>query len=169
MTPVGWLRASCPGGLIVQLKSEKLMVFPSTANGFRVAVSALRSLHGKEGASYHTFTLPEDRCVRLLVKNLGRGMNECRPGEAGIPEHSCPGTHSGAFRPSRPAPRQGPNTATCECRWSRSWLRKARCNVSAASISAKRSLTADTVRRLWGFPPHRWPLYPAGTASVLWQ
>ena len=26
--------------------------------------------------SYHTLTLPEDRCVRLLVKNLGRGMPE---------------------------------------------------------------------------------------------
>jgi hypothetical protein len=27
-----------------------------------------------EGVSFHTFTIPEDRCVRLLVKNLGRGM-----------------------------------------------------------------------------------------------
>ena len=26
--------------------------------------------------SFHTFTLPVDRCVRLLVKNLGRGMPE---------------------------------------------------------------------------------------------
>jgi hypothetical protein len=26
--------------------------------------------------SFHTFTLPEDRCVRLLVKNLGTGMPE---------------------------------------------------------------------------------------------
>ena len=26
--------------------------------------------------SFHTFTLPEDRCARLLVKNLGRGMPE---------------------------------------------------------------------------------------------
>jgi hypothetical protein len=28
------------------------------------------------GVGFHTFTLPEDRCVRLLVKNLGRGMPE---------------------------------------------------------------------------------------------
>ena len=27
-----------------------------------------------EGVCFHTFTLPEDRCPRLLVKNLGRGM-----------------------------------------------------------------------------------------------
>ena len=41
-----WLRASYPGGLTAQLKAEKLLVFPSTANSFRVAVSALRSLDG---------------------------------------------------------------------------------------------------------------------------
>ena len=52
------------------------MAFPSTANGFRASVSALQSLDGKEGVSFHTFTLPEDCCVRLLVKNLGRGMPE---------------------------------------------------------------------------------------------
>jgi hypothetical protein len=61
-----------PGGLTSQLKAEKLMVVPSTANGFREAVSALRSLDGGEGVSFHTITLPEDRCVRILVKNLGR-------------------------------------------------------------------------------------------------
>jgi hypothetical protein len=43
---LAWLRASCPGGLTAQLKAEKLMVVPSTANGFRAAVSALRSLDG---------------------------------------------------------------------------------------------------------------------------
>jgi hypothetical protein len=52
------------------------MVVPSTGNGFRATVSALRSLDGGEGVSFHTFTLLEDRCVRLLVKNLGRGMPE---------------------------------------------------------------------------------------------
>jgi len=73
---LAWLRASCPGGLTAQLKGENLMVVPSTANGFRAAVSALRSLDGKEGVSFHTFTIPENRCVRLPVKNLGRGMPE---------------------------------------------------------------------------------------------
>ena len=29
-----------------------------------------------EGVSFQTFTLPEDRCARLLVKNLGRSMPE---------------------------------------------------------------------------------------------
>jgi len=52
------------------------MVVPSTADGFRDAVSSLRSLDGKDGVNFHTFTLPEDRCARLLVKNQGRGMPE---------------------------------------------------------------------------------------------
>ena len=68
------LRASCPGGLIVQLKAESLMVVPSTADGFGTAVSALRSLDAKEGLRFHIFNRPEDHCVRLLVKNLGMGM-----------------------------------------------------------------------------------------------
>jgi hypothetical protein len=52
------------------------MVVPSTADGFRAVVSSLRSLDEREGVNFHTFMLPEDRCVRLLVKNLGRGMPE---------------------------------------------------------------------------------------------
>jgi hypothetical protein len=52
------------------------MVVPSTGNGFRAAVSALRSLDRGEGVGFHTFTLPEDRCVQLLVKKLRRGIPE---------------------------------------------------------------------------------------------
>jgi hypothetical protein len=43
------------------------MVVPSTADGFRATVSALRSLDEMEGVSFYTFSLPEDRCVGLLV------------------------------------------------------------------------------------------------------
>jgi hypothetical protein len=50
------------------------MVSSSTADGFRATIRALKSLDGKEGVSFYTFTLPENRCVRLLVKNLGKGM-----------------------------------------------------------------------------------------------
>jgi hypothetical protein len=73
---LAWLRASCPGGLTAQLKAEKLTVVTSIANGFRAAVSALRSLDGGKGVSFHNFTLTENRCARFLVKNLGRGMPE---------------------------------------------------------------------------------------------
>jgi hypothetical protein len=64
------------GSLTAQLKGAHLMVVPSRADGFRAAIRTLRSLDGKEGLSFHNFTLPEDRCVRLLVKNLGRVMPE---------------------------------------------------------------------------------------------
>jgi hypothetical protein len=52
------------------------MVVHSTADGFRATVSALRSIDGKKSVSFHTFYLPEERCVRLLVKNLGKQMPE---------------------------------------------------------------------------------------------
>jgi hypothetical protein len=52
------------------------MIVPGTADGFRATVSALRSLDGSKGVTFHTFSLAEDRCVRLLVKNLGRQMPE---------------------------------------------------------------------------------------------
>jgi len=70
---VAWLREYCPGGLMAQLKGEKMIV-RSTAGGFRAAVRALRSLDGEEGVNFNTFTLPEDRYERLLVNKQGRGM-----------------------------------------------------------------------------------------------
>ena len=73
---LAWLRGSCPCQLTAQLKAERLVVVPATADGFRAAVSALRSLDGKGGVSFHTYSLPEDRCVRLVVKNLGKRMPE---------------------------------------------------------------------------------------------
>jgi hypothetical protein len=57
------------------MKGEKLMQVPKTADGFPATVSALRSLDGNKGVSFHTFSLPEDLCVRLL-KNLGKHIPE---------------------------------------------------------------------------------------------
>ena len=102
------LRVSCTGGLTAQLKAEKLMVVPSTANCFRATVCALPSLDGREGVSFHTFKLPEDRYARLLVKNLGRGTPESVVREELESGHPCPKSHTAAFRPSRPGPSQGP-------------------------------------------------------------
>ena len=62
--------------MTAQLKGEKLMVIPSTDDVFIASVSALQSLDGKEVVSLHTFTLPEDCCVRHLAKNLVRGLSE---------------------------------------------------------------------------------------------
>jgi hypothetical protein len=52
------------------------VVVPATSDGFRAAFSALRSLDGKNGVSFHTYSLPEDRSFRLLIENLGRRMPE---------------------------------------------------------------------------------------------
>jgi hypothetical protein len=61
---------------VEKVKGEVLMLVPETADGFRATIGALRSLDEREGASFHAFSLPEDRCVRLLVKNLGKRMPE---------------------------------------------------------------------------------------------
>jgi hypothetical protein len=71
-----WLWASCQSEISAQIKGDKLMIVPRTAEGFTAIVSALHSLDGSKGVSFHTFSLPEDGCVCLLLKNLGRHMSE---------------------------------------------------------------------------------------------
>jgi hypothetical protein len=69
-----WLRASCPSKLTAQLKTETLVVVPATADGVGAAVSALASLDGKSGVSFHTYSLLEDYCLRMQLKNIGKWM-----------------------------------------------------------------------------------------------
>jgi hypothetical protein len=71
-----WVRTKSASKLVAQMKGEYLMLVPETADGFRATISVLRSLGEGEGVRFHTFSLPEDRCVRLLLKNLGRRMPE---------------------------------------------------------------------------------------------
>lgn len=59
-----------------RIKREKLTLVPKTADAFRATVSALRSLDGRKGMCFHTISLPQNRCVRLMVKPLGRHMRE---------------------------------------------------------------------------------------------
>ena len=58
------------------MKGERLMVVPETTDDFRAAITAVSSLDVSKCVSFYTFSLPEDRCVRLLIKNLGRRMPE---------------------------------------------------------------------------------------------
>ena len=169
------------------------MVVPSTADGFRAAVSALRSLDGREGVSFHTFTLPEDRCVRLLVKNLGRGMPESLVRKEleslNIRVQGFTQLRSGRRYqdPAKGRPlisnfivsvARGPEmskvrslTELCGMRVSAElyWPRKAHCNTSAASALDTRSETAAThpLGRVWGLPTPRCLLYHTKTAPVL--
>jgi hypothetical protein len=71
-----WIRAKSESKLVAQIKGEILMLMSETADGFWAAIGALRPLNVSEGVSFHTFSLPEDRCVRLLLKNLGKRMPE---------------------------------------------------------------------------------------------
>jgi hypothetical protein len=164
-----WLRASCPCSLTAQVKAEKLMVVPSTADGFRATVSALRSLGGK-GVSFHTFSLPEDCFVRLLVNYLGKrmpesvvreelealdlrvqGVTQLRSGRRDqdrTKDRPPPHILSYLWRGDLKCPGCGlsPSSAVCGSRWRPTCHRRAPCNAYADSASAIRSVTADTRR-----------------------
>ena len=118
--------------------------------------------------SFHTFTLPEDRCVRLLVKNLGRGMPESVVREKLESLNICVQgvTQMCSGRRDQDPPRTvlppytslyqwrkdlrcrnydlSLNSAASECRWNRTWPRKAHCNASANRVLDIRSKTAVT-------------------------
>jgi len=130
----------------------------------------LRSLDRKYGENFKTFTIPEDRCARRLVKKLGRGMPEsvvrAELESLNIRVQGVTQLRSGRRDPDPPTDHPptppptslyqwredlrclkcdcSPNSAACECRWSRTWFQKARCNASDASASDTRSETADT-------------------------
>ena len=142
------------------------MFVPSTADGFRAVVSTLRSLDGGEGVRFHTFTLPDDRCVRLLVKNPGRCMPESVVREEleslNIRVQGVTQLHSGHCdqdpakdRPPTPTSLyqwhvglrcrgcdHSLKSVACECRWSY-MPQKAHCNASSDSALDTRSVTAD--------------------------
>lgn len=52
------------------------MLVRETADGFKAIIGALRSLDKSKCVSADTFSLPEDRCVNLLLKSLGKRMPE---------------------------------------------------------------------------------------------
>jgi hypothetical protein len=66
-----WIRAKSESKLMAQIKGEVPMLVPETADGFRGTIGALRSLDVSESVSFHTFSLLENRYVRLL-KNIGK-------------------------------------------------------------------------------------------------
>ena len=162
---LSWLRALCPSRLSAQVKGERLMLVPATAAGFRAAVTALRSLDAGRGVSFHTFSLPEDRCVRLLVKNLGRHMPEDAVREEleslGICVQGVLQLRSGRrdqtteARPLTPhfivSVARGPDVARvrsltelCGSRWRRTLPRRDSCNANVTSASVTPSVTAGT-------------------------
>ena len=63
-------------GPLAQFKEEMIELAPRTTDGFRATVNIQRFLDGSKEVSFHTLSLPEDRYVRQLIKNLGRQMKE---------------------------------------------------------------------------------------------
>jgi len=59
-----------------QIKGDKLMLVSSTAKCVRAALIAIRFLDGSKGVTFHTFSLPENSSVHLLIKKLGGPMHE---------------------------------------------------------------------------------------------
>jgi hypothetical protein len=57
-------------------EGRELIIVPGTADGFRANVSDIGFFHGSKCVGFHTFALPEDAEVRLLIKKLGRQMLE---------------------------------------------------------------------------------------------
>jgi hypothetical protein len=53
-----------------------MILDPRTVDGYGARVSTLRSLDGSKIVRFYAFSLPEDRCLCLLVKTLGRQMPE---------------------------------------------------------------------------------------------
>ena len=51
---LNWLRPLCQRGLSAQIRGERLILVPNIAEGFRAAVSALRSLDRSKVVSFHT-------------------------------------------------------------------------------------------------------------------
>ena len=58
------------------MQGDMLVLVPKTADCFRATVRVLRSIDPSKGVAFHTYTLPEDRCTRLLVKDLGKNVTE---------------------------------------------------------------------------------------------
>ena len=58
------------------MQGGKLVLVTKTADCFRATVRVLRSVDASKGMAFHTYSLPEDGCTRLLVKGLGKNMPE---------------------------------------------------------------------------------------------
>jgi hypothetical protein len=113
---LAWLRSRCPNGISAKKKCKRLTVMPGTADHFWAAITAIRSLDVSKSVSLHTFSLPEDRRVRLLIKKLGRGMPETVVREELETLVMCPGSTRAPFRAPGPGSRKGPPChPVCDC------------------------------------------------------
>jgi hypothetical protein len=105
---LAWLRSRCPEGISAQMKGERQMLVPGTADDFWADNAAIRSLVVSKSVCLHTPSIPEDRRVRLLIKKLGSGMPETVVREELEPRGMCPGITRAPNRSPGPGFRIGP-------------------------------------------------------------
>ena len=70
------LKAETGGDGSTRMQGDNLVLVPNTADCFRATVRVLRSMDASKGVTFHTYSLLEDRCTRLLIKGLGKKMPE---------------------------------------------------------------------------------------------
>jgi hypothetical protein len=115
------------------------MLVPRNAEGFSSTLNALRSLDGSKEVGFHTTSLLEDRCVRLLVKKLGRYM----------PENVVQGEWRIWESVSRESCRSGRNAVTMRSRF------------ASFGVNVHRSKWTSDVKALSSFRP-----YASGTGAT---
>ena len=71
-----WLKEETGGDGRARMQGNKLVLVLHTADCFRATVRVLRSIGTSKGVAFHTYSLPEDRCTRLLIKGLCKNMPE---------------------------------------------------------------------------------------------
>ena len=143
---------------------------------------------------FHTFTLPEDRCALLLVKNLGRGKPEsvareeletlgfmsrvsrnCVPAVVNMtpprtalppPLHCISGARARGVLGALNHRTLRPASVGGVVLGSK-WPYAMQALPALRTHAGKLRLRAS-VRPVWRLPPVRWVLNPTGTDSVLW-
>jgi len=192
---LAWLRAFCPGGLEGPTKARSRWSSHQQKTGSE-PLSAHWCPPMREVASIHVFTLPEDRCVLLLVKNLGSGIPESVFWEeleslkfrdqgvtqlrSGRHEHDpakelAPNTHinvSVAWTPD--VSKVQSLTKICGLRVSVELYVSSKRPIAVQGLPAVWTHAAKLrirywMCRVWGPPFLRWLLYTTGTAPVLWM
>lgn len=63
---VEFLQSVCGQTFKLKSTTKNICIYPDTPASYRQIVSSLRT----KGADFHTFQLPQDRCPRVVIKNL---------------------------------------------------------------------------------------------------
>ena len=67
-----WLKQQTGGDGSARMQGDKLVLVPNIADCFSATVRVLRSIDPSNEVAFHNYSLPEDRCPRFLIKDLGK-------------------------------------------------------------------------------------------------